>query len=195
MLTDKDLWFPNYIWSGTLKNINNEEIKRYCEEKIKETYLQPKDWFKSFIKLEECVDVAKLVGIIDQCVATAADECGIKPLQLHNIWVNQHPPGVAGPVHTHAGDDRASSAIFSGVYYLDADPTIDQGNIEFERRSGEEHAIPLNMIKELTPYTRSIVQYDSATNDLYIFSSWIPHGVTRNNSDKDRFSISFNYGE
>lgn len=192
MFTDKDLWFPNYIWSGELKNINNSAIKDYCLEKINTTE-QNKPWRKATIRLEECVDVAKLVGVIDHCVTTAAEECGIQPLQLHNIWVNQNPAGIENPVHHHMGDS-INGAIFSGVYYVEADPELDQGNIFFQRRAGEEHGIPVHMIKESNPYNMNTVEYKSSTSDLYIFSSWIPHGVTKNNSNKDRFSISFNYG-
>ena len=200
VLTEKDLWFPNYIWSATLDSVDNTAIKEYGLKQIDKAMDDPfapkeRPWFTADnLVLDDCNALAHLKSIIDDCMLTVADEVGLHPVQLYNIWINKNPPGVANPPHTHTHHDGRLGAIFSGVYYVEADPELDQGDIVFERADRAEMSLPYPHIKRHTPYTAHQAQYKSSTNDLYIFSSWIPHRVTTNNSNKDRFSISFNYG-
>ncbi len=199
MINDSDVLFPHVIWKGNIDNLDNNVIKEYALEKIKNKRKNPlmkdeRPWDSTDLFLEECSQVKKLVDKLNDCMALICEDVGFHAVQLYNIWINRNPPGVENPVHTHLHHDGRLGALFSGVWYLDADENLDQGDIIFERSDKSEMHIPKLLIKEVTSYNIPRTQYKSKLNDLYIFNSWIPHRVSKNNSDKDRFSISFNYG-
>lgn len=199
MISGRDIWFPNYVWTGEFNNIDNDALKTYGYQKIKEkdnTELtkDPRPWSSTDLYLEECSEVEKLVQNLNEMFLQVTAEVGFRSLQLYNIWVNKNPPGVENDVHNHIHHGGQMGALFSGVYYVDADPDLDQGDLVFQRTDQSEMHIPQMLITQNTPYNMPRARYKSATNDFYIFSSWIPHSVTKNNSNKNRVSISFNYG-
>ena len=199
MIEGKDLWFPNYVWTGTL-DVDKEALKTYSDYKIKDKWDNDRllgdkrPWSSVDFVLEECEAVVDMVKLLNEVYAKICEEIGFKPVQLYNIWVNKNPPGVKNPSHTHIHHAGTIGALFSGVYYLDADKDLDQGDIVFERNDQSAMHIPHQLKTQNTPYNMPEARYKSETGDLYCFSSWIPHRVTKNNSDKDRYSISFNYG-
>ena len=199
MIKDHDIWFPNIIWSGEITDLNNTVLKEYSLEKIAQKnkeQLLPDDrpWDSTDVYLEECTEVEKLVAKLDKCMKDICNDVGFAGVRLYNIWVNRNPPGVENVLHNHLHHGGQMGALFSGVWYLEADETLDQGDTVFERNDSSEMHIPQILVTESTPYNIPRAQYKSKTNNLLIFSSWIPHRVTKNNSNKDRFSISFNYG-
>lgn len=199
MILDSDILFPDVIWKGNIGNLDNKKIKNYSLDKIKQKRKDPlmkdeRPWDSTDLFLEECDAVQELVNQLDKCMSNICEDVGFHNVQLYNIWVNRNPPGIENPVHNHLHHSDKLGALFSGVWYLDADENLDQGDIVFERNDNSEMHIPRLLVKETTSYNIPRTQYKSKLNDLYIFSSWIPHRVTKNNSGKDRFSISFNYG-
>lgn len=199
MIKDRDSWFPNYVWKGEIIDLNNDILKEYGDKKIKQKWendllKDDRPWSSTDLYLEECEEVHKMVDKLNKCFEIICDEIGFHPVQLYNIWINKNPPGVSNPVHTHLHHSGRMGALFSGVWYLDADENLDQGDIVFERNDQSAMHIPQLLVNKTTTYNVPRAQYKSKTNDLYIFSSWIPHWVTENNSNKDRYSISFNYG-
>ncbi len=199
MISGRDLWFPNYVWTGEFTGIDNDALKTYGYEKIKTKYetdlaKDTRPWSSTDLYLEECPEVEKLVQRLDEMFTQVTTEVGFRKLQLYNIWINKNPPGVENDLHNHLHHAGIMGALFSGVYYVEADPELDQGDIVFERTDTSEMLIPKILITQNTPYNMPRARYKSCTSDFYIFSSWIPHRVTKNNSDKDRISISFNYG-
>jgi uncharacterized protein (TIGR02466 family) len=95
-------------------------------------------------------------------------------------------------VHIHSGSD------FSVVYY----PLVpkDSGNITFISPNDLISFWWSNFLKtnkrndkEYTNcFTADYTELTPNTGDLIIFPSWLKHGVSTNNSSKDRISISFN---
>ena len=82
-------------------------------------------------------------------------------------------------------------SVISGVYYIDI-PANDMGDIVFHRDDDAAYYLPpLENVNNVTMYKQT---YKAATGRLILFPSWVKHEVTTNYSDKNRISMSFNYG-
>jgi uncharacterized protein (TIGR02466 family) len=185
-----ELWFPTVVWSAIIHMINNSTIKSWAYEKQKtdkgRVVSNSGGYQSNDIRSSECEEVDKLVAHLNTEINLCAAQVGMKDLELYNIWININPPGGYNHLHNHVG------SVLSGVYYVDAD--TDQGNIQFERNDGAEYHIPTDTAQE-TYYTSTRATYACKTGALYIFPGWLKHSVQGNRSNKDRISISFNYGE
>ena len=191
MAMHNELWFPNVIWSSIIHSVDNTSMKKYAYERQKvdsgRVISNFGGWQSNDIKENESPDIDRLIKTLNQEVAEVSEQVGLHCPKLYNIWVNINPPGTYNNVHHHVG------AMFSGVYYVDAAP--EQGNIYFERGDNAEYHIPSNMVKKVTYFTSSRAPYAAKTGGLLIFPGWLRHGVEANRTNKDRISISFNYGE
>jgi uncharacterized protein (TIGR02466 family) len=93
-------------------------------------------------------------------------------------WITKSSPGDYATVHAHGTSD------ISGCYY--AITNGEDGNIFFDNPNLLVHS--WNIItdgvepKELVPKVGMVV----------MFPGWLRHGVTKNTSSHDRYSISFN---
>tara|TARA_R110000868_G_scaffold90651_1_gene251378 strand:- start:197 stop:769 length:573 start_codon:yes stop_codon:yes gene_type:complete len=185
-----EILFPNIIWNQTLSDIDNNLLKEFAyklkDNQAGKVISNYGGWHSQDLMTGQCDHLDKLAKIIDYNANNCAKEVGIEGIVLHNIWININPPGSYNTLHHHLG------AIFSGVYYIDANPL--QGNIYFERSDNAEYHLPIDSLNK-TSYTTTRVTYPSTTNCLYIFPGWLKHSVEGNRSNKDRISISFNYGE
>ena len=190
MAMHTELWFPQVIWSATTHVVNNHELKKYAYERKKtdqgRVISNHGGWQSSDIVANECNEVDRLVKHLNVEINECAAQVGLKELQIYNLWININPPGSYNHLHNHVG------SVFSGVYYVQADP--EQGNIQFERSDNAEYHIPTEVAKE-TYFSCTRATYAAKTNALYVFPSWLKHSVQGNFSKEDRISISFNYGE
>ena len=102
-------------------------------------------------------------------------------IELHNSWANINYPGAWNTPHLHNG------CFYSGVFFIHADG--DEGDF---RAIDTDHKIVSNFpasqqrIWESWPVAPK-------TGDLYLFPSGLMHMVEPNLTDKDRYSISFNW--
>ena len=190
MAMHTELWFPSVIWSSLIHVVNNSNVKSYAYERMKtdkgRKLTNQGGWQSTDILPGDCEDIDALVRLLDDEMNQCAKQVGLKPVEIYNIWININPPNTYNTLHHH------QDAVFSGVYYVDADEN--QGNILFERNDNAEYHIPDSMIDNLTYFTSSRARYAGKTNGLYIFPGWLKHQVEANKSTKDRISISFNYG-
>ena len=194
MAMHNELWFPSVIWSAVINNVDNGALKKFAYDKMKEDpqgrqISNNKGYQSVDIKPRENAEIDHLVHTLDKEMLEIAQQTGLKMPKLYNIWVNVNYPGSSNNMHHHIG------AIFSGVYYVDADPKLKQGNISFERTDNAEYHIPPSAIEKITYFTAQQSNYASSTGGLFIFPGWLKHKVGTNDSNKDRISISFNYGE
>lgn len=183
-------WFPSVIWNADVKGIDNEELKTYANNlkqidrgRVISNY---GGWQSNDVKSGANKVLDQLVKHIDEAVNEIAESVGLKPVTLYNVWLNINPPGAYN--HTHHHQD----AIFSGVYYIDAEES--QGNINFMRNDGAEYHIPQEMINQMHHFNSSKCTYPAKTGALYVFPGWLHHSVDGNTTLKDRISISFNCG-
>ena len=189
-----ELWFPSVIWSAVINNVDNSALKKFAYAKIKEDpngrkISNNKGYQSIDIRPKENAEIDQLVHILDREISEISQQTGVRMPKLYNIWVNVNYPGSSNNLHHHIG------AMFSGVYYVDSDPNLNQGNISFQRGDNAEYHIPSTMIDKVTYFTAQQSNYASSTGGLFIFPGWLKHQVGTNDSNKDRISISFNYGE
>lgn len=190
MAMHTELWFPSVIWSAMIHQIDNTQLKHFAYDRKRNDVgrtisnyngYQSSDLFKG-----DHPEVDKLIDYLDKEINWCTKQVGLPSLEIQNIWLNINPPKSYNHLHNHVG------SVLSGVYYVSADPQ--QGNIQFERSDNAEYHIPVHVDQE-TYFTCTRATYAAKTNGLYIFPSWLKHSVQGNNSNSDRISISFNYGE
>lgn len=185
-----DIIFPTYIWSTELDNVDLNTLKNFAYE------LKSKSpgrlisgyggWQSDRFKNNLPTELQTLIDQIELKVIEITFKLQIPAPRFGNIWININSPGSYNQIHNHRG------ALLSGVFYVDV-PDADSGNIEFHRNDEAEYYLH----QVLTPdhqFASTKLIYPAKTNTLYIFPAWLKHSVQGNKSNKDRISISFNYG-
>ena len=185
-----ELWFPQVIWSAMIHMVNNYELKKWAYDRKKNDVgrrISNYGGFQSSDILQGQNDqVDKLIGHLDKEITDISRQVALPPLAIKNIWLNINPPGSYNELHNH------QDSVLSGVYYIDANEQ--QGNIQFERSDNAEYHLPEYMEK-ITYFNATRATYAAKSGALYIFPSWLKHHVQGNQSNTDRISLSFNYGE
>jgi len=102
--------------------------------------------------------------------------------KITDMWSNVLKPGETHRPHTH------SNNMLSGVYYVDA---VETSGIIFTDPRPQAGVIQPDVNKQILD-NASIVKYDSATNRMILFPSWLQHYVPVNETNKNRISIAFN---
>mgnify|MGYP001166271373 FL=1 len=117
----------------------------------------------------------------DELVPFLGIEKNTANIELHNSWANINYPGAWNAPHLHNG------CFYSGVFFIHADG--DEGDF---RAVDTDHKIVSNF-----PHTQQRIWESWAvrprTGDLYLFPSGLMHMVEPNLTEKDRYSISFNW--
>jgi uncharacterized protein (TIGR02466 family) len=190
MAMHTELWFPQVIWSSIVHVIDNYKFKHWAyDRKVNDIGRRISNfggYQSNDILRGQCEEVDKLVTFLNKEITQICRQVSLPDLEIKNIWLNINPPGSYNELHNHA------DAILSGVYYIDAGPK--QGNINFQRTDGAEYHLPEHCEKT-TYFNASKAVYAAKTGALYIFPSWLKHSVDGNQSNTDRISVSFNYGE
>ena len=188
-----ELWFPSPIWSGKFFNVDNDELKKFAyEQKERDTGVSISNvggWQSKPIGKGLCSAIDTLVNNLDREFNEISKQVGLPQLQVYNIWININPKGAVNLTHDHMG------AIMSGAYYVQAEQG--NGNIKFERPDDARYYLPTPIKPEEnkpTYFNTQVCEYASLTNAVYLFPAWLPHRVEQNIIDKDRISVSFNYG-
>jgi len=102
--------------------------------------------------------------------------------KITDMWSNVLKPGETHRPHTH------SNNMLSGVYYVDA---VETSGIIFTDPRPQAGVIQPDVNKQILD-NASVVKYDSATNRMILFPSWLQHYVPVNETNKNRISIAFN---
>lgn len=190
MALHTELWFPSVVWSGMLPGPDNGKLKEYAYQRKKTDVgvdvSNYTGWQSTAIKQGQCYELDMLMSTITKEVNSCSAQVGIGELQLYNVWININPKGAYNHLHDHLG------AVLTGVYYIDA--TEQQGNLQLERSDNAEYFLPECPDKH-TYFTSTRATYKAHTGALYVFPAWMKHSVQGNKINKDRISISFNYGE
>ena len=102
-------------------------------------------------------------------------------IDMHNSWANKNYSGSWNAPHLHNG------CFYSGVFFIHADG--DEGDF---RAVDTDHKIISNFPQSQQRIWESL-SVPPKTGDLYLFPSGLMHMVEPNLSNKDRYSISFNW--
>ena len=164
------VYTPLYFLNGGIDNeIVKKEIlkeqKRLIDDPINTRY---EDYALSLNSGTEKLETVKLYGMIDEIIQRDFSFPD-NPLVAGTPWAHIHKPNESTQSHNH-GD-----SVLSFVYYVSTPANC--GNLFFT----------------LEPFLPDRQTVECITGMLMIFPSWYPHGVTKNNSDDYRISISGNY--
>lgn len=96
-------------------------------------------------------------------------------------WINYSERNQSHHYHTHP------NSFLSGVFYIQSDKSTAPLNF---------HVLIPPLIEiasnEHTPFSSGMRSFEAEEKVLYLFPSYLPHSVSKNESDKTRISISFN---
>ena len=93
-------------------------------------------------------------------------------------WIALLDPGEHSHTHIHGSSD------ISGVYYYDTDPTENSFYVECP--------VPRMECSNIFQHLSYRKTYKPSPGNLIMFPGWMPHGVLKNQTDKKRYSLSFN---
>jgi uncharacterized protein (TIGR02466 family) len=105
-------------------------------------------------------------------------------LTLGNYWVHATPPGEITQSHTH------KPTVLSGVYYVDKPEN--SGDLVFVDVNQFHDYSPKLLPGEVDPITSPQIVFKADEGTMLVFPAWLPHKVPRNNSGRNRVSVSFN---
>ena len=101
---------------------------------------------------------------------------------ITDMWSNVLKPGETHRPHTH------SNNILSGVFYVEAEQT---SGIIFTDPRPQAGVIQPDVTKQFVD-NANVIKYDSLTNRMILFPSWLQHYVPTNETKSNRISIAFN---
>ena len=101
---------------------------------------------------------------------------------ITDMWSNVLKPGETHRPHTH------SNNILSGVFYVEAEQT---SGIMFTDPRPQAGVIQPDVTKQFVG-NANVIKYDSLTNRMILFPSWLQHYVSSNKDKEPRISVSFN---
>lgn len=187
----EQLWFSTPIWECPVEGIDNTEIKNYClkvrEEKPGVKISNRGGWHSNELinpipqQLEQLFN-DMTVFVNDVC----ARHMGMNDLVLGNFWININGKYDYNMPHDH------QKSILSGVYYVSV-PDDNMGDIVFHRDDTSEFFLHSGVKRQSTMVNAREVQKPAKESSFFIFPSWVKHHVERNESDKERISIAFNF--
>jgi len=188
-----DLYFPTPIWWEDT-NFDTEDMLKLCYSVKEQDPIgrklsndggwQSKDFrpgkYPALKVLED-----RILAQAEQCVRDFGfDEKSCFPV-LENIWLNVNGKHNSNMVHMH------DASFVSGVFYLKARPG--QGKITMYKNMMQDFAtMSFANLEKFTQISASAISYDPYTGRLIMFPGWLPHGVSANQLDEDRVSLSFN---
>jgi uncharacterized protein (TIGR02466 family) len=189
MALHTELWFPSVVWSGILPGPDNARLKEYAYQRQKQDIgveIHNYGGYQSTsIEQGESSTIDLLMAEISKEANSCAQQVGLGELELNDVWLNINGKGAYNHLHNQP------TAVLTGVYYVDA--TDQQGNLQIERSDNAEYCLPEFPDKN-TYFTSTRATYKAHTGAVYIFPAWTKHSVQGNKINKDRISISFNYG-
>lgn len=192
-----DLWFPSIVWATDQIDFDTKWLKQYADQlrtanpegvKISNSggWQSRSIEFPEFSEPTTPPQLLKLQKQIDQAVAEASAQAGLPQLFLNNLWFNINGYKDHNMLHDHQG------SLISGVIYTSVEEPDLMGNIEFHREDSAIHFIP--PLDRYNHFTSQKGSYGPMEKLLLLFPSWLKHSVNSNMSQKERYSISFNYG-
>jgi uncharacterized protein (TIGR02466 family) len=188
-----DLYFPTPVWWEDT-GIDTSDMVKLCHSLKEQDPVgrklsndggwQSKD-FRPGIFPELKVLEDKIIEQTHNCIRDFGfDEEWCFPV-LENLWFNINYKFNSNMVHMHDG------SFVSGAFYVKAKPG--QGKFTVYKNFMQDFCtVSFAPMKNFKPISASAISYDPVTSRLIMFPGWLPHGVSSNETDEERISISFN---
>ena len=184
-------WFTTPVWECPVIGIDNKSIKDYClkvrNEKPGVTISNRGGWHSNELILPIPQDLQLLfndltIFVNDVC----ARYTGINNLVLGNWWININGKGDYNLSHDH------QKSVISGSYYVSV-PEKNMGDLVLERGDTMGFFLTGDIKREPTMANAEHCIKPAQESVFYLFPSLIKHRVEKNESDKERISIAFNF--
>ena len=181
--------FPVPLWGFDLDN--SKEVNTSIENRVyqkskneKSRHASNEGGWHSEGNMSDDPVMKSLLRFIEWAVGELSTEAGMK-YSTYKIflWTNLNRPGDYNSVHSHPDSQ------LSGVYYVKI-PSGDCGTLRLYNPM--YHYNYPNSQGYNIPFTTPTADVINKEGSLYIFRSPIMHDVTRNNTQEDRISVSFN---
>lgn len=191
----KNLLFPTQLW--TFKNpeadLNNKvrlAILSMAKSEAGVIKSNEGGW-QSQDSLFHTEPFSQLRDFIIVCLVDVLKENNYREatqIHLTNGWANINKKNNSNRVHTHGRSD------WSIAYYL-TDVPQEMGTIFFEDPVAQRFTNGAQGVFIDSPSfeNQNTIEFTPYEGQLYIFPSWLPHGVRQNQSEKARISMSANF--
>ena len=188
-----DLWFPSAIGVNYFKDIDNDQIKKFCldlKQKSPGRKLSNAGGWQSYDLPLDIPELQPLFQEIHKTFDEYKRDTGMLDeviLKVDNIWININEKGNYNTPHLHP------YSAFSGTYYVKCNPQT-SGNIVFRNPiANHEYHIHSQQFKHNSNLIGNMTcNYTPEERKIIIFPSWLYHHVEPNKDDDMRISISFN---
>ena len=178
--------FPLYIHSAYDDEFDNTDFMEYFQkyrDKYPSETVSNMGGYQSVSDIHQDIDFIPLATRLWEMIKPCADEIAEQfyhngfpntSLELDNMWFNINGPGNWNVTHTHP------HCFYSGVVWIEA--SEDSGDLVF--RSPHEH--------QTYGYGSNVHFIQPEKGRLVMFPSHLLHMVKPNESEEERYSISFN---
>ena len=184
---ETELLFPVPLWKFNLPGCKNtnKNIEKRVYEKSKEVK-EPDDG-RDGLSEKRIMNDDPVMEPVTALISAAIKEISYESNMTYSnyktfLWSNLNRPGVHNEMHAHP------DSHLSGVYYVKV-PEGDCGNLRFYNPMNH-YGYPNSNSND--PPSQQVKVIDGEEGALLIFRSPIMHDITKNNTQEDRISISFN---
>ena len=182
--------FPTFIWNFQLKRARFEPLNAGIlnvlakERRALAPLERGESWQFSNVLHEEKASRG-LVLTIEEGVRHAFEflKVGYRNFTVTGCWANVNAPGTSHGMHSHPNN------FLSGVYYVQTQVGADTINFHDPRM---QTGIIRPPVTDLTAHNTDQVVVRVKSGTLLMFPSYMQHSVSRNESNLERISISFN---
>ena len=182
--------FPISVYQSKI-NINQDVKSFVYSQEYERMFSGNGDFTKNKYLLEssECADLKKQImqqlDVFTKKYLTVKDD--IK-FYMQNSWAVKHYKGDWGQKHCHA------NSLLSGVCYLKTNEK--SGDIVFHKPDGYTnlfHSSTLILMDKYDNHNCDEWGITPKEGDILIFPSHLTHSIRSNDSDIERYSLSFNF--
>lgn len=185
------LWWATPVWECPVEDIDNKSIAEYCykvrDEKPGVNISNRGGWHSGEL-------ITPIPPALDQLfndLTIFANDVpqryiGTSNLVLGNWWININGKYDYNEPHDH------QNSVLSGTYYVQV-PEENMGDLILHRGDNAEFFLTSKVEREQTMANAMAIPCPVKESMFYLFPSWVKHSVERNESDKERISIAFNF--
>ena len=183
-------FFPTTLWKTQLKPEDYERMNGDIKKSLDRFFAgkprpMPGQHLQTEQKLHQLEEFKEFTDFIRSATEDVLDYLHVvyDSFEITGCWANIGAVNASHDVHSHPNN------FLSGVYYVQTQKGAN--TIKFEDPRSQVYIMLPDLKKFTAENTRSIT-LDVKEGMLLIFPAWFLHSVDRNQSDKERISISFN---